>query len=380
MKWNSRKNRKSTHQVLLLGILFLLITFQVFITTLTQSQSDYYGIEFGTETEAGVDRINDIWKLEKNRYTYIANNQTKAEVDLLGLNVTRNANQLVWSYDYDTFIGKSINMIFNYNYNYTFNISLSNLINISYSFETNHTFTSSALSFYNWTDKVFYNESVIENITRRLLNISFYSNQKILLNINAIDQTNFTWWFNVTYEFFYKANQVITVRFASLAPGNATLIDNVKTWIFLDGNGDNQLDYMIHWIYGNGVNLYKISNESFTLNGYWNGQWEEVWNGINWNNETGGPRGGFSILTTDRLNITIPDYIVNLTSTVRYAMWSLKIEPNYDWWDALPDDPYWQLAQAIPSFQWGILGISILIVGVIFLIKKKNSFWKKKMV
>jgi hypothetical protein len=73
-----------------------------------------------------------------------------------------------------------------------------------------------------------------------------------------------------------------------------------------------------------------------------------------------------------RLNITIPSYLINLTSTVHYAVWSQKIEPLYDWWDALPDDPNWQISIYIPGFQFAFLGLSLLIVALMGLIIKRN--------
>jgi hypothetical protein len=72
---------------------------------------------------------------------------------------------------------------------------------------------------------------------------------------------------------------------------------------------------------------------------------------------------------TKMVNVTIPDFAVNLTTAVRYAVWAQKIETNYDWWDALPDDPYWELSLPIPGFQWLLLGLSLVLIGVIFLRK-----------
>ena len=359
----------------LFGILILLITVQVFMMTSTQSQDEYYGIAFGTEAEVGTDGINDVWKLEKHRYTYVANNQTKPEVDLLGLDIIRNVNESVWSYDYVTVTGVSVNQTtiytFDYNYSYAFNISLSDLINVSYSFTTNLTFDSSAIMFYNWSSLNYYTDSTVGNKTKELPNCT-YSNQNILLKLSVSHSTNFTWWFNVTYEFWYWGNQIVTLRFASIEPGNKSLVDNVKSWIFLDTDGDNKLNYVIDWIYGSGVNLYGISNESFTLGGFWNGEWETIWNGIGWKNESGGARGWFGGLTTNTLNITIPDYILNLSLAYNYSVWSLKIETDYDWWDALPDDSEWELGRAIPTFQIAFVGVGLLIVGLIFLMKKEK--------
>ncbi len=376
MKSKGQKRRRFSRQLFIILALSILISIQIYSATLYQVNAAYYGVQFGTEGKVGSDGQNDIWQVEKSRYMYIANAQTKPEVDLLGMNVTRNANELVWNYDYEIFTLKSTNMttyyMTDYNFSYIFNVSLSELVSVSYSFTTDQMFESSALNFYNWTAGAFYNDSAVENITSRVLNQSFYSSQSILLNLNVTHPTNYTWWFNVTYEFLYTANQVITLHFASLASGNASLVENLKTWIFVDMDGDDRQDYLIYWIYGSGVNIYEIGNDSFTLGGYWNGQWVEYWNGMRWKDILEGPRGSFSSVGVNILNITIPDYIINLTTTVHYGVWAQKIEASYDWWDALPDDPEWEITPPIPGFFPVIVEFTLLTIVLVYWIKVKK--------
>jgi hypothetical protein len=380
MRKPTRNERGCARTILLIVLLSILISVQVYAATLNQSHAAYYGIQFGTEAAVGMDTANDIWKVDRSRYNYIANDQVKPEIDLLGLNISRNADQLVVSDQCKIIINESVNNEFDYNFTYLFDISLTDLINVSYTFQTNQTYDTSAIEFYNWTDDTFYNESVVENITTAvLLPSEYYSGQTILIHFNVTHSTNFTVWFNVTYDFRYMVNQVITLRFASLSPGNATLVNNLMAWVFLDTNGDDKLDYAIEYQYGNGTFLYEIKNDSFTLGGWWNGELERYWTGANWK-EGLGVKQDLGNLTTNSLNITVPEFAVNLTSSVRYAVWSEKIESQYNWWDALPNDPNWVIENYIPGFEFTLIGLCVFIIGLIFLMKRKKISNQVKLV
>ncbi|HUX98292.1 MAG TPA: hypothetical protein VMV49_01945 [Candidatus Deferrimicrobium sp.] len=374
MRKITRNQRGCARTILLIVVLSILISVQVYAATLNQSHAAYYGIQFGTEEAVGIDAANDIWKLDKLRYNYVANGQVKPEIDLLGLNISRDANELVVSDQCEIITNASVNDKFDYNFTYLFDISLTDLINVSYTFQTNQTYVTSAIEFYNWTDDTFHNESAVENITTAvLLPLEYYSEQIILIHFNITHSTNFTVWFNVTFEFCYIVHQVITLRFESLIPGNNTLVDNLKAWIFLDTDGDDKLNYAIEYLYGNGTFLYQIKNTSFSLGGWWNGKLEKYWTGANWA-EGSGLKKDIGNLTINNLNITVPEFAVNLTpTTIKYAVWSQKIETNYDWWDALPDDPQWEIATNIPGFELALVGLCFIIIALLFSLRQKRT-------
>ncbi|MHA1649884.1 MAG: hypothetical protein ACTSYB_06805 [Candidatus Helarchaeota archaeon] len=372
----NKGNRQKTSQRLFFIVMFsILISISLYSSILNQSHADYFGIVFGSEAEVKTDGGMDIWQVEKARYSYIAMNQTKPEVDLRGLIVTRNLSRLELCYEYESVNINATGNILNYIYNYSFEIPLTGLKNITYTFVTNQTFTNSEMAFKNWTDGVYYNESIVHNITKRLLDSRYYSTQNISIQFNITHSEHFVFWFNITFEFWIWVDQVISIQITSISPGNSNLNNSVWIWIFLDTDLDDKLNFAIRWIYDSGAFIYSIANNSFTLGGWWNGAFDKVWTGVNWREEDSELKKNFGTLGINQFNVTIPSYLINLTSTVRYGVWSVKKEAAYDWWDALPDDPYWQLSQVIPSFTLGMLGVSLLVVGIIFLLKKKS--WDK---
>ena len=376
------KTRSATHLVHVVVILGLLVALQFYAATLNTSRAVYVGIQFGTEAVVSSDASNDVWQLEKLRYTYIANNQIKPEVDLLGLHLEHNAN-IPTSYVESkiTTLHSNINNTIDYNHSYSFNIPLTALLNVSYTFITNHTYAPSEINFYNWTANQFAYNSTL-NGTKNLLEPEFYiPSQEILINFNITEITGFGLLYILTFEFWYRTDQILSIQFASLTAGNTSLVNNLRAWVFLDPDGDDKLNYAIQWVYGNGTFLYQIDNQSFTLDGAWNGAFGKYWTGINWVSD-GFPKRDLGVLDYSRalVNVTIAEFVVNLTTTVRYAVWAQKIELNNDWWDALPDDPYWTLTAPIPSFHWILLALSLLIVGVIFLGKRKTLRLKTKLV
>jgi len=367
-----QKTRGAVHLTRLLVILGLLVAMQFYGAMLNVTRAAYLGIQFGTEAQVSSDGANDIWQLEKIRYTYIATNQSKPEVDLLGLQVRRNANAPVTFSESQIVNITSSNKQIDYNNSYIFSIPLNALINVSYTFRTNQNYGNSSLELYNWTSNDFYNQSSVMNQSKVLLLQDFYASQKILVHFNITYSQEFWFWYNLTFEFWYRANQVISIQFEALTAENASLVNHLRAWIFLDTNGDNKSNYAIQWLYGNSTNpsnttLYQIDDESFTLGGAWNGTFGKYWTGMDW--RWGGilPQNlGTMDFGNRMVNVTLPDFAVNLTSTVYYAVWAQKSEANYDWWDALPDDPYWALSPLIPGFQWLFLGLGILFIGAIF--------------
>lgn len=375
------KTRSAPHLVRVLMILGLLVALQFYIATLNTSRAVYLGIQFGTEAAVSSDVPNDVWQLEKLRYTYIANNQIKPEVDLLGLHIERNVNIPSSYVESNITTLPSFNNSTDYNHSYSFNIPPTALLNVSYTFITNQTYSPSALEVYNWTAAAFENQSIVMNQTKVLLAPAFYSTQKILIHFNITNTQEFGFWYNLTFEFWYLTDQIMSIQFTSLTAGNASLVDNLRAWVFLDLDGDDKLNYAIQWVYGNGTFLYQIDNQSFTLDGAWNGDFGKYWTGVNWVFD-GLPKRDLGVLDYGKklVNVTIPEFVVNLTATVRYAVWAQKIESNYDWWDALPDDPNWVLTTPIPGFQWMLLGLGLLIGSVIFLGTRKVLGLKTKLV
>jgi len=381
MRRTMHKTRSAPHLVRVLMILGLLVALQFYIATLNTSRAVYLGIQFGTEAAVSSDVPNDVWQLEKLRYTYIANNQIKPEVDLLGLHIERNVNIPSSYVESNITTLPSFNNSTDYNHSYSFNIPPTALLNVSYTFITNQTYSPSALEVYNWTAAAFENQSIVMNQTKVLLAPAFYSTQKILIHFNITNTQEFGFWYNLTFEFWYLTDQIMSIQFTSLTAGNASLVDNLRAWVFLDLDGDDKLNYAIQWVYGNGTFLYQIDNQSFTLDGAWNGDFGKYWTGVNWVFD-GLPKRDLGVLDYGKklVNVTIPEFVVNLTATVRYAVWAQKIESNYDWWDALPDDPNWVLTTPIPGFQWMLLGLGLLIGSVIFLGTRKVLGLKTKLV
>jgi hypothetical protein len=381
MRRTMHKTRSAPHLVRVLMILGLLVALQFYIATLNTSRAVYLGIQFGTEAAVSSDAPNDVWQLEKLRYTYIANNQIKPEVDLLGLHIERNVNIPSSYVESNITTLPSFNNSTDYNHSYSFNIPPTALLNVSYTFITNQTYSPSALEVYNWTAAAFENQSIVMNQTKVLLAPAFYSTQKILIHFNITNTQEFGFWYNLTFEFWYLTDQIMSIQFTSLTAGNASLVDNLRAWVFLDLDGDDKLNYAIQWVYGNGTFLYQIDNQSFTLDGAWNGDFGKYWTGVNWVFD-GLPKRDLGVLDYGKklVNVTIPEFVVNLTATVRYAVWAQKIESNYDWWDALPDDPNWVLTTPIPGFQWMLLGLGLLIGSVIFLGTRKVLGLKTKLV
>ncbi|NVM53313.1 MAG: hypothetical protein HWN66_06380 [Candidatus Helarchaeota archaeon] len=387
MTRNRRNKRGSSRRILLFVVLSILVSIQIFTMSLNQSHAAYYGIQFGTEAEVGSDTPDDVWQVEKLRYGYIANGQTKPEVDLLGLNVTRNANKTDYGVKSDNITVKSYtNGTIDYYYSYNFSIPLGDLINVSYTFLTNKTYNTSAIEFRNWTSPAkFENQSIVENnASKTKIPLDFYNKSieelGILIHINITHSANFTLWFNLTLEVWYNVSQVMTLYFGSVSPGNTSLVNALTSWIFLDTDGDDKLNYAIKWVYENRTFLYNISSSSFTSEGWWNGEFAKCWTGIDWQDGDSGLEKNIGILETNRLNVTLPDFIANLNSSVKYAVWSQKIEPTYDWWDALPNDPNWEITSEIPGFQFAFLGLGLVLIGLIYLIKMKKFPSKKKMV
>jgi hypothetical protein len=376
-----RKTRSAPHLVQVMVVLSILVALQFFAVTLNTSRAAYFGIQFSTEAGVSSDPPNDVWQLEKLRYTYIANNQTKPEVDLLGLHIERNANIETPYIESNITTLPSIDNKIDNNHSYSFDIPPIALLNVSYTFITNQTYSSSALEVYNWTAAAFENQSAVMNVTKTLLAPAFYSTQKILIHFNITNTQPFGFWYNLTFEFWYLTDQILSIQFASLTVGNASLDNHLRAWVFLDLDGDDKPNYAIQWVYGNGTFLYQIDNQSFTLDGWWNGDFGKYWTGASWV-LNGLPERDLAVLddAMNLVNVTIPAFVVNLTATVQYAVWAQKIESNYDWWDALPDDPGWYISAPIPSFHWLLLGLSLLIVGAIFLGKRKALALKTKLV
>jgi len=366
-----QKTRKATQIIQVAVLLSIIVAIQFYAAMLNTTRAVYVGIQFGTEAQVSSDGMNDIWQLEKVRYTYIANNQTKPEVDLVGLHIQRNADALTSHSDFEIVSLQSSDNKINYNHSYSFNVPVTDVINVSYTFITNQTYSASALEVYNWAVDQFQNQSLVMNQSKVLLSDDYYETQQILIHFNITYSQEFGFWYNLTFELWYiAADQVISLQFASLTQGNASLVDHLQAWIFLDVDGDDKLNYAIHWIYENKTFLYQIKNNSFTLGGAWNGVFGKYWTGMSWVSKGISQQNLGSIdAITKMVNVTIPDFAVNLTTAVRYAVWAQKIETNYDWWDALPDDPYWELSVPIPGFQWLLLGLSLVLIGVIFLRK-----------
>ena len=373
MKWKMRDRRGSVRIIVLGLMLSMLISIQVFSMS---SMAAYFGIQLGSEAQVGTDETNDIWQLEVGRYQYIANGQSKPEIDMVGLNVTTG---LTGEDSYrlsENVTISSVNMTVDYNHTFSFDIPLVNLLNVTYTFLTNQTYVNSTIEFFNWTSSTFVNQSIVENISKTEIGLDLYNKStqghEILININVTHSNNFTLWFNITFEVLYSVDQIISVNYASLTPGNVTLVDNIKTWIFLDTDADDKIDYAILWIYGGEANLYEITSDSFWADGSWTGQLKKFWTGIEWTLSTSKPTKDIGNLTANRLNVTIPSFLVNLTAAVRYSVWSLKMESQYHWWDALPDDPNWQISLGIPAFQFIYLGLGLALIGLIFILKIKK--------
>ncbi|MDD1778742.1 MAG: hypothetical protein LUQ65_11305 [Candidatus Helarchaeota archaeon] len=377
------KTRSAPHLIRVIMILGLIVALQFYAATMNTSRAAYAGIQFGTEAAVSSDAPNDVWQLEKLRYTYIADNRMKPEVDLLGLHIERNVNiNTSFSESKVTTlpsINNTNNYTIDYNHSFSFNIPLTALLNVSYTLITNRTYSPSAIEVYNWTAAAFENQSVVMNQTKILLAPAFYSDQTILIHFNITNTQEFGFWYNLTFEFWYMTDQILSIQFASLTAGNASLVDHLRAWVFLDLDANDQLDYAIQWVYGNGTFLYQINNQSFTLDGWWDGTFSKYWTGITWV-VSGLPKGDLGVLDYGEklVNMTIPAFLVNLTATVRYAVWAQKIESNYDWWDALPDDPNWYITTPIPGFQWLLLALSLIIAAVIFLGKRKALVLKTK--
>jgi len=348
------------------------------------SMAAYFGIQFGSEAQVGTDGTNDIWQLDVGRYQYIANGQSMPEIDLTGLNVTTGRTGEDWYRQSEVVTEDSANMTIDYNHTFSFSLPLTNLINVSYTFLTNQTYVTSAIELYNWTASAFMNQSILTNITKTSIALDFYNKstlgQEILIHFNITDSVNFTFSYNITFEVWYSADQILSVNYAALAPGNATLVDQVKTWIFLDTDADDKIDYVVRWIYGGEAVLFEITSDSFWTDGSWTGQLKKYWTGIEWTLSTSGQTKDIGNLTTNKLNVTIPSFLVNLTASVKYSVWSLKMESQYHWWDALPNDPNWQISLGIPAFQFMYLGLGLALIGLIFILKIKKPPHQNKII
>ena len=381
MKWKMRDRHGSVRIIALGLILSMLISMQVFSMS---SMAAYFGIQFGSEAQVGTDGTNDIWQLDVGRYQYIANGQSMPEIDLTGLNVTTGLTGEDWYRQSEVVTEDSANMTIDYNHTFSFSLPLTNLINVSYTFLTNQTYVTSAIELYNWTASAFMNQSILTNITKTSIALDFYNKstlgQEILIHFNITDSVNFTFSYNITFEVWYSADQILSVNYAALAPGNATLVDQVKTWIFLDTDADDKIDYVVRWIYGGEAVLFEITSDSFWTDGSWTGQLKKYWTGIEWTLSTSGQTKDIGNLTTNKLNVTIPSFLVNLTASVKYSVWSLKMESQYHWWDALPNDPNWQISLGIPAFQFMYLGLGLALIGLIFILKIKKPPHQNKII
>lgn len=376
MKWNGRKVRSSLRQMSVFMILGILITLQTVAVTLPVSQGAYLGIAFGSEAEVGSDGTNDVWKLDIQKYYYVANEQSKPEIDLVGLNITRGVDDAVIYQETDNITIESIDNGVTYNYTFTFSLPLIKITNVSYTFTTNYTYANSTVEWWSWTAGAFSNQSLVTN-HNGTLEVEHYNKslqeQEVLIQVNVTHTSNFTLSFNITLEIEYSIDQIISINYLALPVGNASLNDNVKTWIFFDTDGDDVIDYAIRWIYGGKAALFEITPDSFYSDGVWTGALKKYWTGINWSQSVEGTPMDIGILEENRLNVTVPSFILNLTETVRYSVWALKIEANYHWWDALPDDPNWQISFPIPGFEMILIGVSILFIGLLIAIKIKRS-------
>ena len=246
---------------------------------------------------------------------------------------------------------------------------------MSYTLITNQTYTNSALELFNWTSGGFDNQSKVTNHTEPLLSTDYYNKsaqeREILFHFNITESVNFTLWFNMTIELWFSADQIISIHYAALAPNVTALNDKVKTWVFLDMDGDDILEYAVIWLYGSDAILYEIRPGAIE-DGWWDGELKKYWTGADWT-ETAGAEKNLGNLTTNMLNITIPSFLANLTPSVSYSVWSMKIESSYHWWDGLPNDPNWVVSVPIPGFQGLFLGLSVLVSGLIVLMKMKKS-------
>ncbi|MHA1359798.1 MAG: hypothetical protein ACTSRC_16915 [Candidatus Helarchaeota archaeon] len=380
MKVMKQKRNKFTVKLSLVLILGILISIQVYSVVIHQGYAAYLGIYFGSETELGADTQNDIWKVETSTYTYTALNQTKPDVDLIGLTITRGLNRFENSSESETMTLNATNNALNYIYNYTFSFPVAGIENISYTFVTNQTYDSSSIQFKNHTDGLYYNVSPVCNITpAQLLPSYYYSAQNISIQFNITHSAHFVFWFNLTFIFCLRVDQMISLQFNALANWNSSLYNHLKAWVFLDTDSDDRLNYAIQWIYGNGTYLYSIANGSFTLGGWWNGQFNQVWTGPNWRTSTSEIQKDLGISENNELNFTIPSYLINLTSNIRYTVWALLMEKTNHWWDVLPNDPNWSLTPTlIPGFHWLLIMSGIALIGLIHLIKRKGQGIIKK--
>jgi hypothetical protein len=379
MKAIRQKRGRSAFKLSIMVIMGILISLQVYSAAMQQVHAAYLGMYFGTEAEVATDLQNDIWKVETSRYNYVALNQTKPDVDLTGLVITTGLNRFEYSTEYeDGTINATGNQI-EYIYNYTFTFPVVGIENVSYTFMTNQTYDISAIEFKNHTDGQFYNESIVQNITSPALLPSFYySAQNISILFNITHSAHFVFWFNITFNFCLLVDQEVSLQFNALANWNSSLYNNLKAWIFLDVDSDDKLNYAIQWIYGNGTYLYSIANDTFTLGGWWNGQFDQVWTGPNWRESGTELKRDLGVSENNELNFTLPSHLINLTANVRYTVWSLLMEEANHWWDALPDDPNWALTSPlIPGFQWIAIVSGIAIIGLVFLVRRRGIGEKK---
>ncbi len=368
-----RDKHVSARNIILVFMLSMLISIQVFSVS---SMAAYYGIQFGSEAQVGTDGTNDVWQLDAWKYYYTANGVSKPEIDLTGLNVTRGVNGEDWYKESRAANITTTNATIDHNLTYSFNLPLISLINVTYTFMTNQTYGNSSIEFFNWTSSTFVNQSIITNVTKTPIVLDFYNKsaqgQEILIHFNITHTVNFTFSYNLSLEFWYSVDQIISVNFASLAPGNAALNDQVKTWIFLDTDADDVVDYAIRWIYGDQAVLYEILPSSFWTDGSWTGELKKYWTGIEWSESTAGLTKDLGNLTVNMLNITFPSFLVNLTASVEYSVWTLKMEADYHYWDALPNDLNWEISTPIPGFQFLFIGLGIALVGLIFIFTIKK--------
>ncbi|NVM31148.1 MAG: hypothetical protein HWN65_20085 [Candidatus Helarchaeota archaeon] len=375
MRWNRRKKSGAARTVLIFIVLGILINIQIFAANLNQSMAAYYGIEFGTEAQVASEGTNDIWQLDIWKKNYIANGQVKPETDLVGLNVSRNLNLEDWFVKSENVTVESQNMKIDYNYSLIFKVPLTEVINVSYTLITNQTYNNSALELFNWTSGGFDNQSKVTTQPETLISTDHYNKsaqeREILFHFNITESVNFTLWFNMTIELWFSADQIISIHYAALAPNVTALNDKVKTWVFLDMDGDDILEYAVIWLYGSDAILYEIRPGAIE-DGWWDGELKKYWTGADWT-ETAGAEKNLGNLTTNMLNITIPSFLANLTPSVSYSVWSMKIESSYHWWDGLPNDPNWVVSVPIPGFQGLFLGLSVLVSGLIVLMKMKKS-------
>ncbi|MHA1264095.1 MAG: hypothetical protein ACTSRS_02570 [Candidatus Helarchaeota archaeon] len=368
------KRQGTFHSIfLIVTVISLLLSMQLIFSTLTASRAAYFGIEFGTEVQVRSEGTADVWQLDQFKYSYIANNQIKPEIDLIGLNVSGGINKADYYRESNILHLEINNDTVDYNYTFSFSLPITEIVNVTFTFTTNTTYSPSAVEFYNWTAKMFYNQSQITNITNFLVNIDFYNqsaqNQELLIHFSTSQTGNFTFRGNLTVEIWYAATQIVSIYYSNLPSGNTLFNDRVKTWIFFDIDGNDTVDYAIRWIYGSAAVLFEITTDSFYSDGVWTGELKKYWTGIGWSTSSSGPQKDLGILESSQLNLTIPAFVLNLTAAVRYSVWTVKIETLYQWWDALPNDPNWQVTVPIPGFQLVYLVILLGLVGVIFSIR-----------